>query len=414
MYKTTYLDPIMRTIEGYVDERNEMFSEFRREFSSRMDELVTVRDRKFADQGEKLDEVRDLVKLLTKNVAILSKNVNSNTNKLSGFDRLKDSAALHILGGAAALLGVLYYGASYVHADAPKPTLARALSDAIAPPKLPPKDGTDLEKMMVGFGRVHVGEDALELAAEVPPNRPLPAGLPILLHSQLAAPLATHPAPQHGHGSSFFTNSFPQNTVVPGMGAPQLEEGSSTETVFAGLEQEESAVHAHTISADGCRGKPSIRFDDSDHKEPADRVKFYFQLRDEKNSSSRAASGNQVTCRLMNRQDASLGWYQHSHGSDFSLDKDDIRVLIQWGGTFSDDGAAEKDLIKSGLKNLPLSLTDASAEGKAASQVLQKMLSQSLTTFKVEDAIARAKTPRDADTVNAAKKQKSSADAPAG
>ena len=88
----------------------------------------------------------------------------------------------------------------------------------------------------------------------------------------------------------------------------------------------------------------------------------------------------------MNRQDASLGWYQHSHGSDFSLDKDDIRVLIQWGGTFSDDGAAEKDLIKSGLKNLPLSLTDASAEGKAASQVLQKMLSQSLTTFEVEDA----------------------------
>ena len=90
------------------------------------------------------------------------------------------------------------------------------------------------------------------------------------------------------------------------------------------------------------------------------------------------------------------------------------RVVKEWGRNHSKEGATEKDLITSGLKNLPLSLNDTSDEGKAASQVLQKMLSQSLTTFKVEDAIARAKTPRDADTVNAAKKQKSSADAPAG
>ena len=417
-----FQDKVFSRMDELVEERNEMFREFRLEFSTRMDKLESVRDKKFADQYKMFskfeDEMFSRMDDLKERVNDNRERVMMNTRKLSYFDRLKDSVAFHIFGGATALLGVLYYGASYVHADgAAKPTLARALSDAIAPPKLPPKDGTDLEKMMVGFGRVHVGEDALELAAEVPPNQPLPAGLAILLHSQLAASDEVPNAPQHGHGPSFFTNSFPQNTVVPGMGAPQLDkrdQGSSAETVFTGLEDTSSAVHGHTISAGGCRRFPSIRFDDSDHKEPADRVKFYFQLRDEKNSSSRTASGNQVTWRLMNRQDASLGWYQHPHGSDFSLDRDDIPVLIQWGRTFSNDGAAEKDLIKSGLKNLPLSLNDTSDEGKAASQVLQKMLSQSLTTFKVEDAIARAKTPRDADTVNAAKKQKSSADAPAG
>ena len=382
MYKTTYLDPIMRTIEGYVDERNEMFSEFRREFSSRMDELVTVRDRKFADQGEKLDEVRDLVKLLTKNVAILSKNVNSNTNKLSGFDRLKDSAALHIFGGAAALLGVLYYGASYVHADAPKPTLARALSDAIAPPKLPPKDGSNLEKMM---NNMTVGGDER--------SEPLPANgeIPVEVLAKIVdddtfwnAPRQVQPFwPQHVQ---------PFDAVVP-RARPVLEsQGSSTNTV--GLEQTIN-VHGHTIDVDRSdKEKPSMIIDGSD-------VKFYLQVRDEQPSGKlkrpRQADGDEIYGRLMNRQKKGSAT-QKSHG-EFSLDDQrEIEAVMQWGAkelVKNGQTTAERGVtIKTGVTKLPLSLNDETAEGKAAAQVLKKVLSQSLASFRIDQAVEKATTPK--------------------
>ena len=72
---------------------------------------VADRNQKFAGLYKKLDVIVDLV-------TILSNNVHTNSSNIS-----------FLFGGAATLLGILYYGASYVHADgAAKPTLARALA----------------------------------------------------------------------------------------------------------------------------------------------------------------------------------------------------------------------------------------------------------------------------------------------
>ena len=66
---------------------------------------------------------------------------------------------------------------------------------------------------------------------------------------------------------------------------------------------------------------------------------------------------------------------------------------------------------------LPLARFDDSTQGRWAALVLDKILSRQnvFANFRTDEAIELAKTPRGADTANAAKKLKTTAaDAPAG
>ena len=111
-------------------------------------------------------------------------------------------------------------------------------------------------------------------------------------------------------------------------------------------------------------------------------------------------------------------WYQHEHGA-FSIDDAlHIDVVKEWGRKYSNkEGATDEDFIKKGITMLPLARFDDSTQGRWAALVLDKILSRQnvFANFRTDEAIELAKTPRGADTANAAKKQKSSSnDAPAG
>ena len=124
----------------------------------------------------------------------------------------------------------------------------------------------------------------------------------------------------------------------------------------------------------------------------------------------------------MNRQrkgsSGTEAWYQHEHGA-FSIDDAlHIDVVKEWGRKYSNkEGATDEDLIKTGITMLPLARFDDSTQGRWAALVLDKILSRQnvFANFRTDEAIELAKTPRGADTANAAKKLKTTAaDAPAG
>ena len=113
--------------------------------------------------------------------------------------------------------------------------------------------------------------------------------------------------------------------------------------------------------------------------------------------SIRQADGDEIYGRLMNRQKKGSAT-QKSHG-EFSLDDQrEIAAVMQWGAKkLREDGqtAAERGVtIKTGVTKLPLSLNDETAEGKAAAQVLKKVLSQSLASFRIDQAVEKATTPK--------------------
>ena len=181
--------------------------------------------------------------------------------------------------------------------------------------------------------------------------------------------------------------------------ASSQEEYGEQEEAPPPLERLPSTLEERKAVLDDKGEKPSILIGNSD-------VPFYPQVRDEKGSSSRSASAAQVKWRLMNRQNTSKGWFQHEHGPEFSLDKDDIVKVMRWGEKYVLLGPAapEKDRIKAGVENLPRSLNDES--GTQAANVLKKMTSQALATCTIDDATAWAKTPRNTDVKRAAKKQR--------
>ena len=303
---------------------------------------VADRNQKFAGLYKKLDVIVDLV-------TILSNNVHTNSSNIP-----------FLFGGAATLLGILYYGASYVHADGAKPTLARHLSDAIAPPKLPQKD-SDLEKMMNGM--------------------------------TVASPRTGGGGSGGGSGgrSSPLSNAEDLSPLFPEL--PDAEgirkefaialgrQGSSTDTVVAST--------VPTILVDQSGKEPSILIDSKD-------VKFYLQARDMKRSGDQSIKG-----RLMNRQREGVfgteAWYQHEHGA-FSIDDAlHIDVVKEWGRKYSNkEGATDEDFIKKGITMLPLARFDDSTQGRWAALVLDKILSRQnvFANFRTDEAIELAKTPR--------------------
>ena len=93
-------------------------------------------------------------------------------------------------------------------------------------------------------------------------------------------------------------------------------------------------------------------------------------------------------------------------------------MVKEWGRKYSNkEGATDEDYIKKGITMLPLARFDDSTKGRHAALVLDEILSRRnvFANFRTDEAIELAKTPRLADTANAAKKLKTTAaDAPAG